>query len=138
MPTARPAHFPRPAEQRQIIRRKTFALHPMTPDEAAFTMDVLGHDFFLFTDSATGRDALIHRLPGGRYGLRGRSGVQLPTPGSAGLVPEGPAPSLSAEQAVQHLDLGGDPFVFYLDRATGRGQVIYRRYDGNYGLITAG
>jgi acyl dehydratase len=45
---------------------------------------------------------------------------------------------MTEEQAVAHLDLAGDPFVFHLDPATGRGRVLYRRYDGNYGLITAG
>ncbi|MBO1414556.1 sigma 54 modulation/S30EA ribosomal C-terminal domain-containing protein, partial [Streptomyces sp. FH025] len=28
------------------------------------------------------------------------------------------------------------PFVFYTDTSTGRGNVLYRRYDGHYGLIT--
>ena len=32
---------------------------------------------------------------------------------------------------------GGEPFVFYLDPETGRGRVLYIRYDGHYGLITA-
>jgi hypothetical protein len=27
------------------------------------------------------------------------------------------------------------PFQFFLDDATGRGEVAYRRYDGDYGLI---
>ena len=33
------------------------------------------------------------------------------------------------------LNDGDEPFVFYLDGATGRGAVVYRRYDGHYGLI---
>jgi len=43
---------------------------------------------------------------------------------------------MTEDQAVTHLDLGGDPFVFYVDAGTGRGRVLYRRYDGNYGLIS--
>jgi acyl dehydratase len=49
----------------------------------------------------------------------------------------GAAALMTEEQAVEHLDLAGDPFVFHLDPATGRGRVLYRRFDGNYGLITA-
>jgi len=48
------------------------------------------------------------------------------------------AESLSHEQAVEHLDSGGDPFVFYIDRTSGRGCLLYRRHDGHYGLITTG
>ena len=44
---------------------------------------------------------------------------------------------MTEEQAVEHLDLAGDAFVFHLDPGTGRGRVLYRRYDGHYGLITA-
>jgi hypothetical protein len=40
------------------------------------------------------------------------------------------------QQATQRLDDGGEPFVFFANAMTGRGNVVYRRYDGNYGLIT--
>ncbi|WP_327048745.1 sigma 54 modulation/S30EA ribosomal C-terminal domain-containing protein [Microbispora sp. NBC_01189] len=30
----------------------------------------------------------------------------------------------------------GLPFVFFAGRRTGRGNVVYHRYDGHYGLIT--
>jgi hypothetical protein len=29
------------------------------------------------------------------------------------------------------------PFVFYTDQDTGRGSLLYRRYDGGLGLVTA-
>jgi hypothetical protein len=28
------------------------------------------------------------------------------------------------------------PLVFFIDRDTGRGRVVYRRYDGHYGSLT--
>jgi hypothetical protein len=40
------------------------------------------------------------------------------------------------EDAIAILDLGDEPFVFFLDEQTGDGSVVYRRYDGHYGLIT--
>jgi hypothetical protein len=44
---------------------------------------------------------------------------------------------MTLEDAVELLDLSDDRFVFSRDAASGRGQVLYRRYDGHYGLITA-
>lgn len=135
LPTQRGAQFPRPPENREVVRRKTFALEPVTPDEAAFDMDVLGHDFYLFTDLDSGNDAVIYRRDDGGYGVRGDV-----TPAGEGATPvelEGSAPVLSEAEAATRLDLAGEPFVFYLDRQTGRGRVLYLRYDGHYGLITA-
>ena len=39
------------------------------------------------------------------------------------------------EEALERLDAGGEPFVFFCDTDTGRGAVAYLRYDGHYGLI---
>jgi hypothetical protein len=36
---------------------------------------------------------------------------------------------------MQHLELMGWPFVFFRDPTTGRGSVLYHRYDGHYGLL---
>src|SRR5690606_29463770 len=61
IPSQRPAYVDRPVDERQVVRRKTFAATPLTPDEAAYEMDLLGHDFYLFTDARSGQDAVIHR-----------------------------------------------------------------------------
>jgi Sigma 54 modulation/S30EA ribosomal protein C terminus len=44
-PTHRPSYFPRPEDERQIIRRKSFTLPTSTVDEAALQMDLLDYDF---------------------------------------------------------------------------------------------
>jgi len=134
----RPAapYYPRSAESRQVVRRKTFALEPMTPDEAAYEMDLLDHDFYLFTDLETGSDTVVWRLPEGRFGLYGRLGEEERASTVTPLVLEGPPPRLSESQARERLDVSGERFVFYVDPADGRGRVLYRRYDGHYGLIT--
>jgi ribosome-associated translation inhibitor RaiA len=137
-PGVRSEYFPRPVEEREVVRRTTFVADPMSLDEAAQDMDLLGHDFYLFTEIGTGRHALIRRLIDGRYGLRGGPADTIPLSTVIPVVLEGPAESLSQEQAVQHLDAGGEPFVFYVDRTGGRGCVLYRRYDGHYGVITTG
>ena len=112
---------PMPVEEREIVRRKSFAIEPTTPDEAAFDMEALGHDFLLFVDKQSGRDALVSVRPDGGYAVSG-TGDDAP-------------PVLDEAQARERLDLGGERFVFHIDRATGRGSVVYRRYDGNYGVI---
>jgi ribosome-associated translation inhibitor RaiA len=112
---------PLPVEEREIVRRKTFAMKPTTPDEAAFDMEALGHDFLLFVDEESGRDALVYVRPDGGYGVLG-TGDDAP-------------PVLDEAQARERLDIGGERFVFYTDSETGRGSVVYRRYDGNYGVI---
>lgn len=135
LPTQREDHFPRPPEDREVMRRKTFDLSPMTPDEAAFDMDMLGHDFYLFTDLTTGKDALVYRDGDGRFGIRGEA---VPDGGTDALVERaGAAPTLSEAEAIDRLNVSGEPFLFYLDPESGRGRVLYLRYDGHYGLITA-
>lgn len=53
----------------EIVRVKQFAMKPMSPREAALQMDLLGHDFFLFTSSEHGRAAVIYRRRDGDLGL---------------------------------------------------------------------
>jgi hypothetical protein len=106
----------------------------MTPDEAAFDMDLLGHDFYLFVDRDSGNDAVVSCTTAG-YAVRGAmappKGTWLP------VRYDGPAPTLSDEEARERLDLAGEPFLFYLERESRRGRVLYLRYDGHYGLIEA-
>jgi hypothetical protein len=54
---------------------------------------------------------------------------------AAPVVAEPPPPSLTDDEARTRLEADGEPFVFYLDSATGDGKVLYHRYDGHYGLI---
>ena len=135
LPSAQENHFRRPPQEREIVRRKTFALTPMTPDEAAYEMGLLGHDFYLFTDSRSGNDAVVYRDGTGRFLIRGEAVVEGESAPLVEMV--GSAPTLSESEAVSRLELGGEPFVFYLDPDSGRGRVLYIRYDGHYGLIMA-
>ena len=61
----RPAYFPRPAEERRVLRRKTFVLAEETVQDAIADMELLGHSFFLFVDGCHRRDAAVHRRTGG-------------------------------------------------------------------------
>jgi putative sigma-54 modulation protein len=53
----------------RIVKTKQFDIKPMTPEEAARQMDVLGHDFYLFTNADTGVAAVVYRRNDGDIGL---------------------------------------------------------------------
>ena len=53
----------------RIVRTKQFAIKPMTPEEAVLQMELLSHDFFLFTNADTGAAAVVYRRKDGHIGL---------------------------------------------------------------------
>jgi ribosome hibernation promoting factor len=53
----------------QIVRTKQFTAKPMALEEAALQMDLLGHDFYLFTNAESGRAAVLYRRRDGHLGL---------------------------------------------------------------------
>ena len=139
-PAERPDYFPRPAEERQLVRHKALADWAQTPEEAALEMRLLDYDFYLFTNAATGEDNLLYRR------FDGALGWAQTTPdadGADGYVIElhtdhTPPARMALAQAVERLDAGGERFVFFRDDESGRGNVLYRRFDGHYGLIVPG
>lgn len=52
-----------------VVRVKRFALKPMTPEEAALQMDLLGHSFFVFRDATSNDVSVVYRRRNGDYGL---------------------------------------------------------------------
>lgn len=53
----------------QIVKVKRHALKPMTPEEAMLQLDLVGHDFYFFTNVETGRAAVLYRRADGDLGL---------------------------------------------------------------------
>jgi putative sigma-54 modulation protein len=53
----------------RIVKTKRFDAKPMDPEEAALQMELLGHAFFLFTNTETGHAALLYRRNDGNLGL---------------------------------------------------------------------
>ncbi len=53
----------------EIVRTKRFNLKPMDSEEAILQMDMLGHDFFVFTNGDSGDTSVVYRRHDGRYGL---------------------------------------------------------------------
>ncbi len=58
----------------QIVKTKRFHLGPLTPAEAALKMDLMGHGFFFFINSTTGRSAVVYRRDDGAVGLIDEAG----------------------------------------------------------------
>lgn len=57
------------AEEPAIVKRKQFLVKPMDPEEAALQMELLDHNFFLFTNTENGRPAVIYRRRDHNLGL---------------------------------------------------------------------
>ena len=59
-----------PAEDSPVlIRRKVFPGAPMSLDAAVDNMELVGHDFYLFVDAATGAPSVVYRRRGWTYGV---------------------------------------------------------------------
>jgi putative sigma-54 modulation protein len=67
-PGAPPVEVDRP-ETEEVVRTKQFIMKPMTMEEAALQMDLVGHDFFFFLNSATDKQSVLYRRRDGRLGL---------------------------------------------------------------------
>jgi ribosomal subunit interface protein len=52
-----------------VVREKFHAASPMSIDQALFEMELVGHDFFLFTDAVSGLPSVVYRRRGYQYGV---------------------------------------------------------------------
>jgi hypothetical protein len=137
LPAPRMPYYPRPLEERTVIRRKSYALACQTVAEAVADLEVLDYDFHLFTEKATGEDSVIYRTPDGYRLARARPRPHQPVPVDSPItVSEHSAPRLAAHEAIARLEALGQPFLFFVNSQTRRGNLIYHRYNGHYGLIT--
>jgi len=57
-----------PRESR-IVRTKRFAMKPMTPEDAALQMELLGHTFFVFRNASTMEVNVVYKRKDGQYGV---------------------------------------------------------------------
>ncbi|MEU7478970.1 ribosome-associated translation inhibitor RaiA [Lentzea sp. NPDC042327] len=53
----------------RVVREKEHAAKPMTVDQALYEMELVGHDFYLFADSDSGRPSVVYRRKGFDYGV---------------------------------------------------------------------
>lgn len=67
------------------IREKTHPAVPMTVEQALYEMELVGHDFYLFVDAATGSPSAMYRRKGWSYGvIRLSDDATTEDPGAAG------------------------------------------------------
>ena len=57
------------AEDEEIVRVKEVEFPPLTEEQALIQMDLLGHDFFAYTDRDTNLVNVLYRRNNGGYGL---------------------------------------------------------------------
>jgi putative sigma-54 modulation protein len=56
-------------QPKEVVKVKRFTAKSMSVEEAIEQMELLGHDFFIFTNTATKRLSLLYRRHDGNYGL---------------------------------------------------------------------
>ena len=52
-----------------VVRTKRFDLKPMDEEEAILQMNMLGHNFFIFTDAESDETNIVYKRRDGKYGL---------------------------------------------------------------------
>lgn len=53
----------------RIVRRKKHSAEPITVDQALYEMELVGHDFYLFSDAESGLPSVVYRRRGFHYGV---------------------------------------------------------------------
>ncbi|OMP65774.1 ribosome hibernation-promoting factor, HPF/YfiA family [Domibacillus epiphyticus] len=53
----------------QVVRTKQFDLKPMDSEEAILQMNLLGHNFFIYTDAESDGTNIVYKRSDGKYGL---------------------------------------------------------------------
>ncbi|RCW39221.1 SSU ribosomal protein S30P /sigma 54 modulation protein [Halopolyspora algeriensis] len=56
-------------EPGRIVREKEHTAAPMTVDQALYEMELVGHDFYLFSDADSGKPSVVYRRKGFDYGV---------------------------------------------------------------------
>lgn len=53
----------------RIVRTKKFGIKPMFPEDACVQMELLGHDFFVFSNAETEEVNVVYKRKNGTFGL---------------------------------------------------------------------
>ena len=56
-------------ENEKIVKRKTVEVKPMSEEEAILQMELLEHQFYIFKDAETGKNAVVYKRKEGNYGI---------------------------------------------------------------------
>ena len=58
-----------PEETIEIVRTKRFGIKPMFPEDACIQMELLGHNFYVFSNAETDEVNVVYKRKNGTYGL---------------------------------------------------------------------
>jgi len=122
-----------------VVRHRPVRLARETAREAVLDMELGDYEFFLFVDALTGADCLLERRGPDTYQLfsAGAASCSEPGPGVSVLPADLRPPRIELAEAARRLTDSEAEHLFFVDAATGRGSVLYRRYPGHYALTTA-
>lgn len=56
-------------KQSRVVKQKKFKMSPMTAEEAAAEMELLGHNFYLYKDVKTDKLTVVYLRKDGEYGV---------------------------------------------------------------------
>ena len=56
-------------KEKLIAKRKDLEMKPMSEEEAILQMELLGHQFYLFKNSDTNKEAVVYKRKEGNYGI---------------------------------------------------------------------
>ena len=56
-------------EEIQIVKTKKFGIKPMYPEDACLQMELLGHNFFVFSNAETDEVNVVYKRKNGTFGL---------------------------------------------------------------------
>jgi hypothetical protein len=99
-------------------------------------MAALDHRFYLFQDLDTGADAVLYHRADGRLGvIQPADARQSPESDDIPREPSRYTAPLDEAAALAEMDALNHRFLYFTNAGTGRGCVLYLRYDGHYGLI---
>ncbi len=56
-------------EEFKVVRTKKFAIKPMDVEEAILQMNLIGHEFYMFSNAETNQVNVVYRRKNGDYGL---------------------------------------------------------------------
>jgi ribosome-associated translation inhibitor RaiA len=132
-----PQASPKPPEEREIVKRRTYAARPEATLEAVSELLDLDEEFHLFVHVRTGEDVVVHWRDDGRIGLIHPRGSKLADETDEVVVaePSRYSEALTLDAVRAEMDVANHRFVYFIDAGDGRGRVLYLRYDGDYGLV---
>jgi sigma 54 modulation/S30EA-like ribosomal protein len=133
----RPEGRVKPAEEREVVRRRSYADHPEATYEAIADMLDLDEEFHLFRHARSGEDVVVYRRDDRRVGLIHPQASVLADETDDVVIAEASRYSepLTLDRARAEMDIVNHRFLYYIDAQDGRGRVLYLRHDGDYGLV---